>query len=72
MRNFFDKTEYKADDLIELINSEAEESVYLEFKDSQAIDRQEGKKKEITKDVVAFANSDGGLIIYEISEEGNM
>jgi Putative DNA-binding domain len=50
------------------ITSEIEESLTLEYKAAEALDRVETKKKEITKDVSAMANSAGGLIIYGISE----
>jgi len=32
----------------------------------------ERNKNEISKDVSAFANSDGGTIIYGIEEEGHL
>lgn len=52
--------------LQDLINNHAEESVYLDFKAADSLT--DGKKKDIRKDVSAFANSDGGVIIYGISE----
>lgn len=50
------------------ITSEIEESLTLEYKSAEALDRNETKKKEITKDVSAMANSAGGIIVYGISE----
>ena len=50
------------------ITSEIEESLTLEYKAAEALDRVEAKKKEITKDVSAMANSAGGIIVYGISE----
>ena len=50
------------------ITSEIEESLTLEYKAAEALDRQETKKKEITKDVSAMANSAGGVIVYGIGE----
>jgi hypothetical protein len=50
------------------ITSEIEESLTLEYKSAEAIDRSEQKKKEITKDVSAMANSAGGVIVYGIAE----
>ena len=50
------------------ITSEIEESLTLEYKSAEALDRNETKKKEITKDVSAFANSAGGILIYGIRE----
>jgi hypothetical protein len=45
---------------------QVQESLHLEYKDSRALDP--GRKEEIAKDVSAFANSDGGLLIYGITE----
>jgi len=53
------------------ITSEIEESLTLEYKAAEALDRNETKKKEITKDVSAMANSAGGILIYGISEYGD-
>ena len=50
------------------ITSEIEESLTLEYKAAEALDRNETKKKEITKDVSAIANSAGGILIYGIRE----
>ncbi len=51
-----------------LIHSQAEESIHMEFKAAGALDFSDSKKKEIAKDVSAMANSDGGVIIYGLSE----
>jgi Predicted transcriptional regulator containing an HTH domain and an uncharacterized domain shared with the mammalian protein Schlafen len=50
------------------IESGIEESLTLEYKSAEALDRSEHKKKEITKDVSAMANSAGGVLIYGIAE----
>ncbi len=50
------------------ITSGIEESLTLEYKAADALDRSEYKKKEMTKDVSAMANSAGGVLIYGISE----
>lgn len=52
------------------ITSEIEESLTLEYKSAEALDKSEFKKKEMTKDVSAMANSAGGLLIYGIREYG--
>ena len=67
--DFFEKTEYSIDDLTALINNEAEESVHLEFKEARSLSKDDKKKAEIAKDVSAFANSDGGIIVYGIEEQ---
>ena len=51
-----------------LISGEVEESLTLEYKSAEALDRGEFKKKEITKDVSAMANSAGGVIVYGLAE----
>ncbi len=50
------------------ITGEIEESLTLEYKSAEALERSDYKKKEITKDVSAMANAAGGIIIYGISE----
>lgn len=54
-----------------LIKSQAEESIHLEFKAGWALDVTDYKKKEISKDVSAMANSDGGVVIYGLNEENH-
>ncbi len=48
------------------VTARESESLHLEFKASTALVK--GKVDEISKDISAFANSDGGLIIYGIVE----
>lgn len=71
MKNFYNKEEFNLKDITDLIQNEVEESIYLEFKEAGALDKAEGKRKEITKDVSAFANSDGGIIVYGIKEQNH-
>lgn len=51
-----------------LINNEVEESINIDYKAGEALDKADKKKAEISKDVSAFANSNGGIIIYGINE----
>ena len=51
-----------------IIKNEIEESINIDFKSTAALSRVELKKKEISKDISAFANSNGGIIIYGINE----
>jgi len=68
MNDFFSKQEYTEQDILSLIENHVEESVYLDFKAAGSLVATEDKKKEIAKDVAAFANSDGGIIVYGIHE----
>lgn len=54
--------------LRQLINDQIEESLTLDYKAAEALGNSDKKKKEISKDVSAMANSAGGVIIYGIAE----
>ena len=56
------------EDLKSIIDRGLTESIHLEFKRSDAL-RTDKARCEISKDVSAFANSDGGVIIYGIDEQ---
>lgn len=66
-----DLTEVTPKDIQSLIDNNVEESIHLEFKAAPALENTEHNKKEIAKDVSSFANSDGGIIVYGISEKKN-
>lgn len=66
--DLFSKTSYAEDDLNQLIQAHTEESLYLEFKANGSLQMGDSKKNEIAKDISAFANSDGGILIYGINE----
>ena len=66
--SFIDLKDYSQTDIQSLIDNNVEESVHLDFKAAPALDKSEKKKEEISKDVSSFANSDGGIIVYGISE----
>jgi predicted HTH transcriptional regulator len=51
-----------------LIKNEIEESINVDFKSAGALSKLDAKKKEISKDISAFANSNGGIIIYGVDE----
>ena len=56
------------DRLKQLIRDGVEESLSLEYKSAAALGKSEGKKAEIVRDISAFANSSGGVLIYGIAE----
>jgi hypothetical protein len=58
------------EDLQGFIKNGVQESMHLDYKASRAIS--DGKRHEIAKDVSAFANSDGGLLIYGIRETNHL
>lgn len=51
-----------------LVSGQVQESLSLDYKRAQSLGPTEGRRKEITKDVSAMANSAGGVIIYGIAE----
>lgn len=69
MESFFDKDSYTLDDMLLLIKNEVKEDLHLDYKDGHALSKDDQKITEITKDVSSFANADGGIIIYGISED---
>ncbi|MCI1733417.1 MAG: ATP-binding protein [Bacteroidales bacterium] len=57
------------DDILTIIQN-SEENLHLEFKAARALEEiNDDAKKEIAKDVSAFANSDGGVILYGVKEK---
>jgi predicted HTH transcriptional regulator len=66
MNDFFEKPKYTEEDIERIINESWEESLNLEFKSSDSLNNTDLNKKEISKDISAFANSAGGIVIYGI------
>lgn len=58
------------EDLEKLIAYQVPEDIHLDYKQSEAIDHK--CRNEIAKDVSAFANSDGGIIVYGVVEHGHL
>ncbi|GHT93713.1 hypothetical protein FACS1894140_6800 [Spirochaetia bacterium] len=55
----------------QLLSDNVQESLNLDYKAADALSKTDVKKAEITKDISAMANSDGGIIIYGIKEDQN-
>ena len=53
------------------IDGKVQESVNLDYKGSKALSHGDYEKKELAKDVSAMANSEGGSLIYGVSEKGH-
>ena len=72
MVSIIDKDIIKEEDINSLISLGVEESIDLEFKSSDSLKISDKKKSELAKDISAFANSSGGIIIYGINEENHV
>ncbi|MCE9550331.1 MAG: ATP-binding protein [Betaproteobacteria bacterium] len=68
----FPPSEWTERDLQNLIEDQVSESLTLDYKASYALQRTDGKKAELSKDVSAFSNSAGGLLIYGVVENGHV
>jgi hypothetical protein len=55
-------------ELNQMISSQTEEDLHLDYKGADSLTIADGRKKEVGKDISAFANSDGGIVIYGIRE----
>lgn len=62
--------EWTEEDLLLMQDNKTQESLYLDFKGSRSLVNSDGAKKELSKDVSSFANSEGGDIVYGVSESG--
>lgn len=65
-------THWTQDDLLGLISNQTRENLNLDYKSSASLDLSERAKKELAKDVSAFANSAGGVIVYGIVEKDDL
>jgi predicted HTH transcriptional regulator len=68
-----DKTSWTEEDIKNLIVNQVKENINLDYKASASLARMNDScKKELSKDVSAFANSDGGILVYGVVEIGNI
>jgi hypothetical protein len=56
-------------ELNSLVANKVQENIQLEYKASAALSK--ASKSEIAKDASAFANSDGGVLVYGVAEDQN-
>ncbi len=68
--NFHEQKNYTIEDIQALIDNHAEEGVHLELKRANALSKENADK--ITKTFSAFANSDGGVVIYGVAEQDHV
>jgi hypothetical protein len=64
-----DATEWEEADIASLIHNKVQESLTLDYKKSDALGKTDRKKSDLSKDVSAFANSAGGVILYGMEED---
>jgi len=64
--------EWNEQDILGLIADQVKEDLNLDYKACDSLAKSEGKKKEISKDVSAFANSAGGVIVYGVTEDNHL
>lgn len=55
-------------DIKNYIVNKVEENLNLDYKASGSLQKSDNKTNEISKDISAFANSDGGIVVYGIKE----
>jgi hypothetical protein len=63
---------WNAEDLARLIADQVHESVGLDYKAAGALGQANNQKLEVGKDVSAFANSAGGVLVYGMTENGHV
>jgi len=60
--------QWEESELLALIANQREEDATLDFKRADSLENTDKRKDEISKDVSAFANSAGGMILYGMEE----
>jgi hypothetical protein len=59
-------------DVEKMIQDQVQENIHLDYKRSAAVRRGSRERDELAKDVSAFANSDGGVLIYGVEEKDQL
>lgn len=60
---------FTAAQLQQVLDDHAQEGLYLDFKRGASMVPSNGSRQELVKDCTGFANADGGMILYGVSEE---
>ena len=55
-------------ELLDLVHRKVEESIHLDYKASDKLNKTDPSRRDLSIDVSAFANSAGGTLIYGVSE----
>jgi predicted HTH transcriptional regulator len=64
-----DSLEWDEAEVASLIENQVQESLTLDYKRSDALGKTDSKRNELSKDISAFANSAGGVILYGMMED---
>jgi hypothetical protein len=64
--------QWEETEILSLIRDQVQESLVREYKGADALQKTDGKKNELSKDVSAFAKSAGGILIYGVEENGHI
>jgi len=59
-------------DVADLIASQVEEYLGLDYKAAAALAKTDKSRADLSKDVSAFANSAGGLLVYGVTEKDHL
>lgn len=60
--------EWNEEDILSMIANKVMENINLDYKATASLGKSDKRRKEISKDVSAFANSAGGTIVYGVLE----
>lgn len=71
MVDFARSSEWAENDLLTLVREGVEGNINLEYKRCASLQKRDLERKELSKDISAFANSAGGIIVYGMIEENN-
>ena len=59
-------------DIEQIVQNQLQENIHLDYKDSRSVRKDTRIRDDFAKDVSAFANSDGGVLLYGVQEKGHL